>query len=244
MVKLRFFNLIVLVGLLSLSTVMQAQDSSLTAYGVAWSPDGKWLGISSNQGAWFYEAEDLGAEPLHYLPDIRVTVIAFDTTGTYAAMPGAPDSSDDIVSVIDIHTGDVFRSFEAPESAGDGFSVFYDMRFSSDNQYLIVGNTSILYIFDVEAGEEVASYDFADPDNSRNIVWVTSVADTKEPNAYVTTNWGSTLNVFDAETHTTRQFSLSDDLYLYAAAYLRDTTYLLRADEGVFRFDIDTETLT
>lgn len=217
----------------------QGQSAPL-AFGVSWSPDGTWIGVSSLQGAWFYQADDLRADPIRYLQESQVSVIAYNGTGTQALMPGDDNGRDNFVTIVNLEEHKVGMAYYAPPPPDDGFSVYYDMRFSADDQKLIVGNASALRIFDIESELETASYDF----NSNNGGWVTGVALTTEPDRYLATNWGSNIHIFDEGSNSITQFRVADELTFYDAIHLDGTTYLLLADQGIFYFDTETGDVT
>src|SRR3972149_2105191 len=101
--RIRTSMFLILLALLTGLQIAGAGSSTPPVFGIEWSPDGRWIAATSNQGIWFFDTDNPTTEPLHYLADDSVPTMAFDTTGTYAALF---DETADEVPVIEIETGE------------------------------------------------------------------------------------------------------------------------------------------
>lgn len=193
-------------ALLLTGSGIAAQEDGPLAFEARWSPDGRWIGVGSNDGAWIFEADDLSAEPLRFFEDDSVYVVAFDPVRPYAAFaPGEGEA----VHVLDLETGEeVFTAEVPPNPEEDSFSVFYDLDYSPDGSLLAVVNASMIYVLDAETGAEQHSFFnggfFADYGSDP---WITSVSFFRNETLYAT-NWNGELLYFDLTTGATDRWPL------------------------------------
>src|SRR3990172_8773295 len=175
MMRIRITALIILLALLTGFQTAQAGSNTELVFGIDWSPDGRWIAATSNQGVWFFDTDNPAADPLHYRADDSVPTLAFDNAGTSAAVF---DETADEVVILDVATGEpslvLYPKF-APE---ESFSVIYDIDYSSDGHYLVLANTSALYMVDAQTGEQIAViFEFNDGRPYSYSDWVTSIAE-------------------------------------------------------------------
>lgn len=200
---------LLVVGMMSflLGGSVSAQDGDVLAFEVRWSPDGRWLGVGSDDGAWIFDANDFDAEPIRYFEDSEIFAVAFDPVRPYIAF--APQEGEQ-VHVLDIESGDEIFTADVPRASAEntfltdifiipedtyGASVFYDLGYSDDGTRLVLTNTSVIYVLDAETGDH--QHDLyqpleRDPSSSE---WITSV-DFGDSAALYATDWNGRLLTF------------------------------------------------
>jgi WD40 repeat protein len=193
---LAWFGLAAVLGLPAsiVPHVAADDDFDLLAFEMRWSPDGRWLGVGSFDGAWIFDAQDFDAEPYHYQAGKSFYVVAFDPVRPYAAFAS---EDDDAVQVVEITTGkEIFRANAFP-SYGNFSSVFYDLGYSNDGRVLAAANTAMLYVLDAETGAEVFSVEGAQPDPAYNTsAWITALDFDSQSTRLTTTNSGGDVVVY------------------------------------------------
>lgn len=177
-------------------SVLAQAGSQLTAYEMRWSSDGHWIGVGSSDGIWIFDATG-AAEPYHYAEGSYAYVVAFDPVRPYAAFaPG----DDEQVQVIDIETGDEVFTADTPIGYEEFGSVFYDLGYSDDGQYLSVLNTTMVYVLDAATSELLGAYaNLATETGSAGIGWMTSLEFTDHDTLLVS-DWSAHLFVYTPDT--------------------------------------------
>lgn len=219
-----------------------AGDNTPLVFDIRWSPDGKWISASSTQGAWFFDAKNPEAEPLHWFAESSIPTIAFDASGQRAAVYN--DTEQKLV-VIKVETGDiVYEAF--PEYAPDDYSaVVYDIQFSSDGRLLAIANTSLLYLYDATTGRLRESYYYPSGADYGYSGWITTIAQGSERDAFITGDWTGAVTTYALdETQPLDRFSLGKT-GIYRLERLPDTNTLLALTyDGLHRLDMDTQDIT
>lgn len=189
--KQRLLQILLCLLIVALSSGMLAQDASLTAYEMRWSPDGRWIGVGSSDGIWIFDVDAIDAEPYHYAEGSAVYVVEFDPVRPYVAF--APSDAAQ-VSVIEIATGtEVFRADTPPDDASFS-SVFYDLGYSDDGQFLSVLNTSLLYVLDAATGDRIREHmNPAQGEDYAGLNWLTSLDYNADTGDVLVSDWNATL---------------------------------------------------
>ena len=98
---------------------------------VAFSPDSKWLGVGGQTACRFFRTGTWAAGPvLDYGADVGQVPLAFHPSSRVAALF---DSTRSIVRLVDVKTGNVLASLDAPDQ-----STAYHLVWSPDGRYLAV----------------------------------------------------------------------------------------------------------
>ena len=98
---------------------------------VAFSPDSKWLGVGGQTACRFFRTGTWAAGPvLDYGADVGQVPLAFHPSSRVAALF---DSTRSIVRLVDVETGNVLASLDAPDQ-----STAYHLVWSPDGRYLAV----------------------------------------------------------------------------------------------------------
>ncbi|MBZ0280459.1 MAG: WD40 repeat domain-containing protein [Anaerolineae bacterium] len=219
-----------------------AGNNAPLVFDIRWSPDGKWISASSTQGAWFFDAENPEAEPLHWFPESDIPTIAFDASGQRAALY---NDSEQKLTVIKVETGEII--YEAfPEYAPDDYSsVVYDMQFSSDGRLLAVANTSLLYLYDATTGRQRVSFYYPSGAEYGYSGWITTIAQGSERDSFITGDWAGAITPYALdERQPLDRFSMGET-GIYRLERLPDTNTLLALTyDGLYRFDLDTQDMT
>ncbi|MCC6804778.1 MAG: WD40 repeat domain-containing protein [Anaerolineae bacterium] len=167
----------------------------MTAFEMRWSPDGRWIGVGSADGVWIFDAEQVDAEPYHYAEGALVYVVAFDPVRPYAAF--APGDGEQ-VRVIEIETGAEVFAADASIGYDEFSSVFYDLGYSDDGQYLSVLNTSMVYALDAATGEMVLIFpNTASVPSYAGSGWMTSLDYGSGSETLLVSDWSAHLFVYD-----------------------------------------------
>lgn len=240
-VSLQFIVFVMLALLLPASVLAQEADS-VSAFEVRWSPDGRWIGVGSTGGVWIFDAEDFDAEPLHYAEDQAVYAVAFDPLRPYAAFAAQDDTQ---VQVIEIETGAEVFSAATPMGEGEFSSVFYDLGYSDDGQYLSAVNTSWLYVIDAETGERARAASYADPDFVDMRDWLTALDYNDSIDTVLVSDWHGRLLAFEvANRERPEIYQLGIEYGLYRFEILPETDQvLLHGSNALHTYDLTTEAL-
>lgn len=173
--------------LMCLSGSALSQEEVLTAHGLRWSADGRWIGVGSSDGVWIFDADDLAAEPYHYGSG-PAYVAAFNPVRVEVAF----SSGETQVQVVEIETGSAIFTADTPPD--DYYAVFYDIGYSDDGSTLTVLNTSLTYLLDATTGDKIQVY--ANPEAAPDFsitAWATTFAYDTEGDAILTGHWGTSL---------------------------------------------------
>jgi WD40 repeat protein len=220
--------------------VLAQEDVNLLAYEVRWSPDGRWIGVGSLHGGWIFDAQDFTAEPYRYFEGSHVYIVAFDPVRPYAAFAPGDDQQ---VHVLDIESGEEVYSVFTPMGDDEFFSVFYDFGYSDNGRLLSVVNTSWLYVFDAETGENLRA--FSDPEPGADTGnWLTALDYGNDGGSLLVTDWNGRLLEYDVE----NQAGPSEHLLDFGYAMGRFETIpgtnriVFDAEGSLYTYDRVTET--
>lgn len=182
--------------ILMLSGGVLAQNAdNVTAFEMRWSPDGRWIGVGSIDGVWIFDTEAPAAEPYHYAEGALVYVVVFDPLHPYAAFAPAEGEQ---VQVIEIETGTEVFTADTPIGYDEFSSVYYDLSYSDDGQYLSVLNTTMLYVLDAATGDTMLMFPNAAPVPSyAGGGWLTSLDYDSGGETVLVSDWSAHLLAYD-----------------------------------------------
>jgi WD40 repeat protein len=228
--------------LLMLSVVLAQESNNLLAYEVRWSPDGHWIGVGSLDGGWIFDAQDSKTEPFHYFEGSDVYVVTFDPMRPYAAVAPGDDHQ---VRVLDIESGEEVYSASAPMGDGEFFSVFYDLGYSDDGRLLSVVNTSWLYVFDAETGENLHTFSDPEPGEEFTGNWLTALDHGNDVGSVLVTDWNGRLLEYDVDNQEGPTEHHLDFGYAMGRfeAIPGSSRVVFHADGSLYTYDLETETL-
>lgn len=194
--KLFLLRIILCFALLALSDgVLAQQDSPVNAFEMRWSADGRWIGVGSTDGIWIFSTDDAAAEPYHYAEGNYVYAVAFDPIRPNAAF--APSDGEQ-VRVIDLETGGEVFHANTPYSSDDFSSVYYDLGYSDDGQYLSVLNTTMVYALDAATGDMILRFPNTAPVESyTGMGWLTSLDYGADGKTLLVSDWSAHLLAYD-----------------------------------------------
>ncbi|MBZ0321210.1 MAG: WD40 repeat domain-containing protein [Anaerolineae bacterium] len=130
-----------------------AQDTQREhAFGVVWSPDGKWIAVLAANGLWMYDAASLESAPQHYFVDQGIVVAAFDPTSDRMSVYNTDVRQ---IHIIEPATGEIMVDLPGEEGP---FGLALDLEYSDDGKLLAVAYMEIFKIFDAISGQERQEY--------------------------------------------------------------------------------------
>lgn len=236
-------------ALLALSGgVLAQQDSPVNAFEMRWSPDGRWIGVGSTDGIWIFNADDAAAEPYHYAEGGTVYAVAFDPIRSNAAFASGDGEQ---VQVIDLETGgEVFRA-DTPYSSDDFSSVYYDLGYSDDGQYLSVLNTTMVYALDAATGDTILRFPNTAPVESyAGMGWLTSLDYGADGRTLLVSDWSAHLLTYDL---VSRKHTMIYDLNINNGEGYRlerleavpeTDRVVVQGWGGLYTYDLETRALT
>lgn len=228
--------------LLGISVVAAGSDGPL-AYEVRWSPDGRWIGVSSTQGAWFFDTENLDAEPLHWLEGDSISTLTFDPSGLRVALF---DDTVGAVKSLKVEDGDEFYSTETTPSPDEYSSVGYAIEYVNDGRLLASTNASIFYLLEPSTGRQRESYWVSNPPHDyATDVWITTVAQSNDPKIVLMGTFGGNIMEYalDGTPTIDAYHDTGSGIYRIEAVPYTDSVIVLNYD-GLFTYDLKTDEQT
>lgn len=123
---------------------------------VSWSSDGETIAVSTEDGIYLYDANDLNAAPRHLYEGIRVTMLVFHPIEPNIMAiayqedgNGVNDNDLRHISLIDSDSGETVIDL-AQDGYGDRY---YDLTFSADGTLLMFTYHGEITVYKVETGE-------------------------------------------------------------------------------------------
>lgn len=214
---------------------VSAQDDITTqAFEVRWT--GRWISVTSNDGLWLFDAENLEADPLHYFGSTRIAVAAADPVRNRMAVYDElahnlliiEPTSGDIIT--EIPTDFAALGLDEPEPARD-------LRYSDDGQLLAVVFPSRIIIYDAATSRERIFY--------QNDLFMAIDSDV-EPGTFVAgTEYGMFL-IYTPEVDYTSGFfattAISNNEAIYRLEILPATSEVLyQQGDSLMRTNLETD---
>lgn len=211
-----------------------AQDESGPyAFGVEWSPDGKWIAVPSNDGLWMFNAEIVERAPTQYFAGHFIPVIAFDPIRDRMAVY---DEDARLIHIIEPATGEVIVDIEG---ATEPYDFAYALAYSNDGKLLAIGYGSSFKIYDAITNRERQVYDSSG---------VSAITSGLEPGTMLVGTFNGGIPSYNIHEDTFPVSSFApDDLTLYETIFtlrmLPDSTdgIALRGT-GLVKFNLAEET--
>ncbi len=235
----RYGMLLIALVLLAAQSVL-AQDEPLV-FRIQWSPDGRWVSANTTQGVWFFDRENPDTAPLQWLAESMISTVDYDPSGRRAIVFNA---TDDVMQALNIESGKVLFSQETYFYPDNYSSVVYDLVYGQDGLVIVLGNTSEVYLLDSKTGEIRRSTSVANRVEFGNPaeIWVTSISNADADNSYILTDWAGHIMEYNAEDGSMSIHQLEYGVF-EARPIPGENALLVLNFDGLFRYDLETETL-
>ncbi|MCQ3928860.1 MAG: hypothetical protein DPW16_00245 [Chloroflexi bacterium] len=234
------YGIAVIFGLIFLASAfpyaVSAQDDIATqALEVRWT--GQWISVTSSDGLWLFDAEDLEADPLHYFESTRIVVAAVDPVRNRMAVY---DEAAHNLLIIEPTTGDIITEIPTDFAALglDEPEPARDLRYSDDGKLLALVFPSRIIIYDAATSRERIFY--------QNDLFITIDSDV-EPGTFVAgTGYGMFL-IYTPEVDYGSGFFSTDagpsgDETIYRLEILPATSEVLyQQGNSLMRTDLETD---
>jgi WD40 repeat protein len=243
--KLKIWILILSFLIFGSLSALDAQDDTLSAMGVKWSPDGRWLAANTSSGVWVFDTENLDAEPQVYYEGAEVHLIAFNRSSNELAVVMVDYNVEYVYKngMVNLDTGEASeadvmqiggtRGTIGPISA---MSQIYELSYTTDGAYGILTMDNVLYLYEPTFHRVDFTQRGTDPED-----YIVSVAQVGDTNNFLTLSWseGDDLRLVNREggllsSHEPEHSG--DTVY-----YLDDTRAILPARDGIYIFDFGSD---
>ncbi|GIK67289.1 MAG: hypothetical protein BroJett018_50830 [Chloroflexota bacterium] len=208
-------------------------DVGPIAYGIQWSPDGKWIAVPSSDGLWMFNAEIIERAPTQYFAGSVISAIAFDPIRDRLAVYDATVLQ---LYIIDTATGEVIAETDGQI---DSFKAAYYMTYTDDGKFLALGFNDFVKIYDGITYAERASHLIHD---------VSSVASGSEPGTFLVGSYLGDISIVDVHDDSDEFVTFAtDDLTIFETIFtmrlLPDSTEgIVLRGSGLLNFDLDDQT--
>ncbi|MBI5929683.1 MAG: hypothetical protein HY862_10265 [Chloroflexi bacterium] len=135
---------------------VSAQDDIATqAFEVRWT--GQWISVTSNDGLWLFDAENLEADPIHYFPSTRIVIAAGDPVRNRMAVY---DEAAHSMLIIEPTSGDIITELPTDFAALglDEPEPARDLHYSDDGKLLALVFPSRIIIYNAATSRERTFY--------------------------------------------------------------------------------------
>lgn len=223
-------------GVFSISPSHRAHaqdDDRPIAYGIHWSPDGKWIAVPSSDGVWIYDTELIERAPVQYFAGSVIPAIAFDPIRDRLAVYDEATLS---IHILEPATGEIITDVDARI---DDFTTAYDLAYSDDGKLLTVGFYVFIKIYDAITYHEYATY-YSDD--------TSALASSNKPRSMMVGSYTGSIRLFDLNVTDAALIDfLSDNLTLYETVFtlrmLPDSAEgIALRGTGLIQFNLDDET--
>jgi WD40 repeat protein len=242
--KLKIWVLVVSLIIFGGLGVLDAQDDMLSAYGVKWSPDGRWIAANTSAGVWVVDTENPDAEPQIYYEGEDVQLIAFNPSNSELALVMIDlDEYAYKNGLVNLSTGEAREAqlmavagVDSALSAISAMSRIFELRYTADGEYVIMTMDGLVYLY--EPSFRTVYYHQLATEYGNTAVSVSQIADT---NNFLVLNWAESDRLVminrDAGLLSSYQPEHTGDV-LY---YFDDTRAILPDRDGIYIFDFGAE---
>jgi WD40 repeat protein len=237
--RLRLLILLVLICIPTLTT--QAGSTGPLVFDIDWSPDARWMAVSTREGLWLYDVENRDAEPVRYFEDSHIPTAAFNNDGTRLTF-----FNEDVekMLVMDVESGKLVAQMTPERPESESFPVLYDLQYSADGTRIAFANTSRFFVIDAGTADEIASFNEPSQGDYGYSQWIISVTSGPDEDTYMTLDWNDTLSAFNVDEGLVARYEMDAEYSVEDVKTLDPTHYFVLTFTDLLLFNTDTGELT